>query len=86
MAFNTGEGAGTVGTRQLADEQDGHQRTDARLEGEDTTALLGRIEALERALRAGHSPTAHKPPSIANPGHGRQLIMTIRRVKGHTMT
>ena len=83
MAFNTGEGAGTVGTRQLADEQDGHQRTDAHLEGEDPTALLGRIEALERA---GHSPTAHEPPSIVNPGHGRQLIMTIRRVKGHTMT
>ena len=65
MALNTGEGAGTVGTHQLADERDGHQQTDAHLEGEDMTLLLGRIEALERALRASHSSAT--PPSIANP-------------------
>ena len=28
MALNTGEGDGTAGTRQLADERDGHQQTD----------------------------------------------------------
>ena len=84
MALNTGEGDGTAGTHQLADERDSYQQMDPRLEGEDTTPLLGRIEALERALRAGHSSATHDPPSVANPGHGRQLIMTIR-VKGHTM-
>ena len=65
MASNTGEGAGTVGTRQLVDEQDDHQQTGARLECEDTTLLLGRIKALERALRTGHSSTAHDP--LASP-------------------
>ena len=53
MALNTGEGDGTAGTRQLADERDGHQQTDPAREDKDTTPLLGRIEALERALRAG---------------------------------
>ena len=52
MALNTGEGDETDGPRQLADERDGHQQTDPR-EDEDTTPLLGHIEALERALRAG---------------------------------
>ena len=77
MGLNMGEGDGTAGTCKLADERDGHQQTDTRLEGEDTT--------LERALRAGHSSATHDPPSVTSPGHGRQLIMTITRIEGHRM-
>ena len=58
------------------DERDSHRQTNTRLEGEDTTPLLGRIEALERALRVGHSSATHDPPSVTSPAHGRQLIMT----------
>ena len=48
MGLNTGEGDGTAGTRKLADDRDGHQQTDTRLEGEDTTLLLGHTgESLE---------------------------------------
>ena len=84
MTLNTGKGDGTDGTCQLADERDSHQQTDPHLEGEDTVLVFSRIKALERALRVGHSSTTHNPPSVANPGHGRQLIMTVR-VKGHMM-
>ena len=80
MASDSGEGEGTPRTRQIADERDGH------LEGKDTTPLLGRIEALERAMRAAHSSATQDNPSVANSGHGRQLIMTnnfVTRVKGH---
>ena len=71
MASDSGEGEGTPRTHQIADERDGH------LEGEDTTPLLGRIEALERAMRAAHSSATQDNPSVAkNSSHGRQLIMT----------
>ena len=85
MASNKGEGDGTARTRQLADERDGHQQTGGYFEGEDTTLLLDCIEALERAMRVGHSSPTHDTPSITNSGHGRQLIMTITKVKGHIM-
>ena len=76
MALDMGDGNVTARTRQLVDKWDYHQKMDGHLEGEDTMPLLGRIEALERAMRAGHSAATHDTPSVANSGHGRQLIMT----------
>ena len=80
MASDSGEGEGTPRTQQIVDERDG------QLEGADTTPLLGRIEALERAMRTAHSSATQDNSSVTNSGHGRQLIMTnnfITRVKGH---
>ena len=51
MASDSGEGEGTPRTRQIADERDDHLEG----AGEDTTLLLSRIEALERAMRTTHS-------------------------------
>ena len=36
--------------------------------------LLGRIEALERAMRAGHSSATHDTPSVTNFGHGTRRM------------
>lgn len=52
------------------DKWDGYQQTDNHLEGEDMTLLLGCIEALERALRVGHSSATHDTPSVTNFSHG----------------
>ena len=36
--------------------------------------LVGRIEALERAMRAGHSSATHDTPSVTNFGHGTRSM------------
>ena len=67
-----GLGHGT--RRDCQDKWDGYQQMGSHLEGEDMTLLLGRIEALERALRVGHSSATHDTPSVTNFGHGTRRM------------